>query len=76
MIPSSEDKKSSWRLILVTLMLICKNRSYGVHHTYELQMDKRVFRIAKIQSNSEGCPKCGKHFLYQKDDYFCGGQYD
>jgi len=39
-------------------------------------MDKKAFRIAKIQNNSEKCPRCGKHYLYQKEDYFFGGQYD
>jgi len=39
-------------------------------------MDKIAFRIAEIENNSERCPKCGKYFLYQKDDYFFSGQYD
>ena len=33
-------------------------------------MDKKSFRIAEIQSNSEKCPKCGKYALYDKEDYF------
>jgi hypothetical protein len=33
-------------------------------------MDKKAFRIAVIQNNSEKCPKCGKYALYNKEDYF------
>ncbi len=33
-------------------------------------MDKKSFRIAVIQANSEKCPKCGKYSLYDKEDYF------
>ena len=33
-------------------------------------MDKKAFRIAVIQNNDEKCPKCGKHALYNKEDYF------
>ena len=60
----------------MALMIVCKNKSCGFRHASELQMDKKAFRIATIENNSEKCPKCGKHFLYQKEDYFFGGQYD
>jgi len=33
-------------------------------------MDKKAFRVASIQNNSEKCPKCGKYALYDKADYF------
>jgi hypothetical protein len=33
-------------------------------------MDKKAFRIAVIENNPEMCPKCGKHTLYNKEDYF------
>ena len=33
-------------------------------------MDKKAFRVAVIQNNDEECPKCGKHALYDKEDYF------
>jgi hypothetical protein len=60
----------------MALMVVCKNTSCGFRHLSELQMDKKAFRIAPIKNSIEKCPKCGKHFLYQKDDYFFGGQYD
>jgi hypothetical protein len=52
------------------LNIVCKNRKCGFRHPSELQMDKKAFRVASIQNNSEMCPKCGKHDLYDKEDYF------
>ena len=51
-------------------MVICKNRKCGSRYESELQMDKKDFRVAVIDHNSEKCPKCGKHSLYEKEDYF------
>lgn len=39
------------------LMVICKNRKCGFRHEPELQMDKKDFRIATIERNSEKCPR-------------------
>ena len=33
-------------------------------------MDQKSFRVAKMENNSERCPKCGKYSLYNKEDYF------
>ena len=56
----------------MTLLIICKNRKCGFRHAAELQMDQKAFRTAVIENNSEGCPKCGKYSLYNKQDYFFG----
>ncbi len=52
------------------MFILCKNRKCGFRHPSELQMDKKAFRVAVIQNNDEECPKCGKHALYDKEDYF------
>jgi hypothetical protein len=59
------------RVVLsLPLAVICKNRKCRFRHPSELQMDKKNFRIAVIENVSEKCPSCGKHSLYNKDDYF------
>ena len=57
---------------MMSLLLVCKNRKCGFRHAAELQMDQKSFRTATIENNSEKCPKCGKYFLYNKQDYFFG----
>ena len=52
------------------MLIICKNGKCRYRHISELQIDQKSYRVAKIDNNSEKCPKCNKYSLYAKEDYF------
>ena len=57
-------------LELSTSIMMVKCRGCGHEHPSIIQMDIVDFRIARINEESEHCPKCESVLTYKKSDYF------
>ena len=53
-----------------TSIMMVKCRGCGHEHPSIIQMDIVDFRIARINEESEQCPKCESVSTYKKSDYF------